>query len=211
MKNFCIILFFVVNISCNAQDKKENANYNKESIALNNESVKIILKGGNRHDNLVRANQLLDSAINIDPSYVIAYGNKIQNLLSLKEYHLALDWSDSLLSIKPGSAETLTGKGLIYDKLGDTSRAQANYNTGNQIYKTRYNSDHSINNLKSLAFNYYLLYGKAKAFELITKEEYRFKNSPQEFKKINQFKNYLSNVKKEELFGHKNQIGISPE
>lgn len=200
MKYFCIGLFLFVTTSCNAQDK--NVSVNKEAIALNNEAVQVSIYGsGNRHDNLVRANQLLDSAINIDPSYVIAYGNKIQNLLSLKEYHLALDWSDSLLSIKPGSAEILTGKGLIYDKLGDTSRAQANYNTGNQIYKTRYNSDHSINNLKSLAFNYYLLYGKAKAFELITKEEYRFKNSHTELEEINKFKTLVNKVTKDELLG----------
>ena len=200
MKYFCIGLFLFVTTSCNAQDK--NVSVNKEAIALNNEAVQVSIYGsGNRHDRLIRANQLLDSAIKIDRSCYLAYTNKIQNLVKLKQYHQALAWSDSVLNVKPDLAEVLTGKGLIYDKLGDTSRAQMNYIAGNPIYESRYASNHNINNLKGLAFNYYLSYGKSKAFELLDQEKYRFKNSHTELEEINKFKTLVNKVTKDELLG----------
>ncbi|MGB4775957.1 MAG: hypothetical protein WBP45_12340 [Daejeonella sp.] len=211
MKNFCITLFFLINISCNAQDREKSANnkeekvtYNKKSIALNNEAVMLLLKEGRNRDSiLLRANQLLDSAIQIDRTYHLAYSNKIQNLVKLKQYQQALAWSDSALSIRPGLAEVLTGKGLVYDKLGDSSRAKASYMAGNVIYESRYASEPTVHNLISLAFNYYLSYSKAKCFELIEEEEeYRFKNSSKDRETLNKAKVRLNKIKREEILGN---------
>ena len=198
MRTVNILFLLLAFTSCHSQDAKKLEQYDektknikqydKKAIELNNEATLILSKNP---DSLRKANKLLDSAIKIDPGYTIAYGNKIQTLVKLKEYQEALKWNDSLIAISP-IAETIMFKGLLIEKLSGKSEAIKTYQSSYKLFATRYTSSVNLGNLKNLCVNEMLLNGKIRAISLLDKEESKFTSN--EMNDLNDFRRYLAEL-----------------
>jgi len=131
MKRFAILISIICFLSCQSSRRRFNA----EAIKLNDSAMSLQMKNYlmalNRYGgpDSVRKVQiaLLTKAIEIDTSYFIAYWNKFNCQVQLKQYAGALITGKRLVILRPNDPvnEFLVGK--VYDKLGDTIHAKAYY------------------------------------------------------------------------------------
>ncbi len=179
----CVVIMFN-----NTALSQGNPKLNRiKSNELNSKAVKIVFQSERSKESLILANKILDSAIAVDPQYPILYTNKIQNLCMLKEYEQALTVNESLLKLQPNTPEIIMGRGLILNKLGNTSKAMNTFRQSCKIFEKQFAENHNLTALENLAFNKYLIYNRDSAYALINREKYRFQNSLRTKNQLNSF------------------------
>lgn len=93
-KQLLITALFFSFISVSAQQKK----YSQEAIDLNDRATEIMLRNLSNKDSIAEVLNLLDKAIALDQSYITAYGNKVNLLLSEEEYDQAIKTLDEAIN-----------------------------------------------------------------------------------------------------------------
>ncbi|MEJ5994960.1 hypothetical protein WG904_11080 [Pedobacter sp. Du54] len=192
------ILFFILlalNLPCEAQ-----SSVRQKSISLNNKAIKVSRELGDRNKKLKQANLILDSAIRIDPTNLMPYTNKLNNLIALKEYESAIEVTNSALKVKP-VLELLTAKGALLQKTGNLSEARQMYKKALNFGQNTYKLKPSSTLLCNLAVLHNLLEGKKKTLEFLNLEKANFANDPRGLKNIEAFEKILPNLTVDKILG----------
>lgn len=102
---------------------------NPKAKALNNQAIEY-LKTGNTDASL----RLLTQAIAIDPTYYLAYANRMNLYVSRGDYNSALSDATMLAAIKPQDPFGLLYRGLIEGHLGKADSATKSYKAVERLY-----------------------------------------------------------------------------
>ena len=127
-----VLLLFVL-IGCH-QDIDPRA------VAKNNAAVELVkyeLLGVRDEVTFLRAISLLDTAIQIDSSYRLAYVNKAQFLCKIGKQKEAIRTIEVLNAREPNSPSGFLLLGMIFDQIGDTASANRNYLFTIQFYQNK--------------------------------------------------------------------------
>jgi tetratricopeptide (TPR) repeat protein len=105
--------------SC-AQEYNERA----RAMKLNNEAMELSF---GKDDSIILRNsiKLLNDAISIDSTYILAYSNKVSILFTLKEYIEVIKTIDKLSNFTEENAFNYLMKGISYKKMGDSVQADS--------------------------------------------------------------------------------------
>lgn len=123
--------------------KSSNPNYSEEAIRLNNEAITFINKGDRA--GYIKATELCDSAISLDPTYYLAYANKAMALNSLNKHQESIQVLTHLVTdVKKDYAEGIVLLGMLYDKYGNDSIARKYYQEAVYWYDVRIQKEGSI-------------------------------------------------------------------
>ncbi len=162
--------------------------------------MKVIWGPGDFNNNLKQANLLLDSAIKTDPKYIIAYQNKLNNLIHLQVYKRAINVADSLLKIK-SIPEIITTKGFLLQKTGNMVAAKQCYHKALKDSQAMYESKPSAGTLCNIAYLHSLINGQQKALEYLNRQKIKFSKEPRALKQINHFEKDLPNLTVDKMLG----------
>ncbi len=147
-RNFLLALslfMFLTLTSCNAQSNKKLCCGHKPDstvIVLNNQAVNVYTHWSNSPDSVKKAITLLDSAIEKDPDYQLAYANKAEYLKSQGNIAQALETLKAYLKRNPTEPYTLLGAGMFYEKMGNKKEAMDYYERAEENFNRRYEEDH---------------------------------------------------------------------
>lgn len=197
MKYLFIILLIFSAANCVPQT---TPSYNQKAIDLNNKAVKEIMKPGIYQEKLRKANEILDSAIKIDPKYPVAYQNKISNLISLKDYKSGIKVADLLLEIQPLDA-TRIKRAVMIEKTGDRNQALQIYK---QVYKrflSTFNKSPTGISLTDLSYITFLIEGKEKAFQKLKAGKKRLSKDDQNIKMVDDLERKLPTLTIDKILG----------
>ncbi|GAB1463600.1 tetratricopeptide repeat protein [Pedobacter sp.] len=164
-------------------------NHNKAK-EFNNRAIKLTLEQGRFEDKLERANRLLDSAILIDPNYVVARQNKLNNLITLKKYDLAISSADEILKRK-SSIEIATAKAALLHKKGKNKEVKQVFDKEISMAIDKYKKKPSSTLLCNIALAYFLNGEKEKALNLLDTEKQKFTNDIKTKQQIEAFRKQL--------------------
>ena len=188
-RNFLLassLFMFLTLTSCNAQSNKKLCCGHKPDstvIVLNNQAVNVYTHWSNSPDSVKKAITLLDSAIEKDPDYQLAYANKAEYLKSQGNIAQALETIKAYLKRNPTEPYTLLGAGLFYEKSGNEKEAMDYYKRAEENFKRLYEKDndsaHEINR-----FFARLMEGPKKAKALYEAERERLASN-EERRKVN--------------------------
>lgn len=109
--------------------------YSEQVIDLNNEAVALQLED---HE---KALVLYDKAIEIDPTYHLAYANKAQTLLIQKRYEEAAVCFETLVALRPRAAEYYVGQAFCLQRLGQPKEARSCLMYALSAYNYRLDAD----------------------------------------------------------------------
>ncbi|MGF1925177.1 MAG: hypothetical protein ACQUHE_13445 [Bacteroidia bacterium] len=84
-----VILFFIL-LGLSLPGRSQSTPH-KKAIELNNRAIKVRSESGDLSMKLKKSNLILDSAIKLDPKYLLTYSNKLNNLIALGEYQQAIE------------------------------------------------------------------------------------------------------------------------
>lgn len=118
---FFALLLIVINLFSCAQENKVR----EQAIKLNNEAMSYSL-GKDDSISLKNSIKLLDSAIAIDSTYLLAYTNKVSLLFQLKNYEDVIKTIDKMSNFTEKSAYIFMMKGIAYKKIGFNELANSN-------------------------------------------------------------------------------------
>lgn len=184
-----LIMIFVLSFASEVVTKAQsNKIINSEAIKLNNRAVELYGKSFMHREYLQEAIKLLDSAISIQPRYIIAYENLAQYSAENKEYKKAMEALDTLEKLRPNHPEFLIEKGKLYAVKGQVKQSRVNYLKADKILKEKYEQEHGINELKNIAYIKLLLYNIDSSFAFIDREKYRFQNNVRQRQELFYFK-----------------------
>lgn len=147
-RNFLLassLFMFLTLTSCNAQSNKKLCCGHKPDstvIVLNNQAVNVYTHWSNSPDSVKKAITLLDSAIEKDPDYQLAYANKAEYLKSQGNIAQALETLKAYLKRNPTEPYTLLGAGMFYEKMGNKKEAVDYYKRAEENFNRRYEEDH---------------------------------------------------------------------
>ena len=147
-RNFLLassLFMFLTLTSCNAQrNKKPCCGHKPDStvIVLNNQAVNVYTHWSNSPDSVKKAITLLDSAIEKDPDYQLAYANKADYLKSQGNIAQALETLKAYLKRNPTEPYTLLGAGMFYEKMGNKKEAMDYYKRAEENFKRLYEEEH---------------------------------------------------------------------
>ena len=147
-RNFLLassLFMFLTLTSCNAQSNKKLCCGHKPDstvIVLNNQAVNVYTHWSNSPDSVKKAITLLDSAIEKDPDYQLAYANKAEYLKSQGNIAQALETLKAYLKRNPTEPYTLLGAGMFYEKMGNKKEAMDYYERAEENFNRRYEEDH---------------------------------------------------------------------
>lgn len=147
-RNFLLassLFIFLTLTSCNAQSNKKLCCGHKPDstvIVLNNQAVNVYTHWSNSPDSVKKAITLLDSAIEKDPDYQLAYANKAEYLKSQGNIAQALETLKAYLKRNPTEPYTLLGAGMFYEKMGNKKEAVDYYKRAEENFNRRYEEDH---------------------------------------------------------------------
>ena len=147
-RNFLLaasLFMFLTLTSCNAQSNKKLCCEHKPDstvIVLNNQAVNVYTHWSNSPDSVKKAITLLDSAIEKDPDYQLAYANKAEYLKSQGNIAQALETLKAYLKRNPTEPYTLLGAGMFYEKMGNKKEAMDYYERAEENFNRRYEEDH---------------------------------------------------------------------
>lgn len=123
-----MLISIVAIVSC-ADDKQMV--YNQEAIKLNNRAVEIA------YYNPDSALYLLDKATSIDPSYYLAYSNKVSSYCAIKDFENAIKACEKTVKLKPELAESLVMLGMLYDWTRQPEKAITCYQKAIEVFDAR--------------------------------------------------------------------------
>lgn len=195
MRTTLFLILFGLNLVCHSQ-----TNDKKKAIELYQKAHKLSIGPGDLNKKLKQANLLLDSAIQIDPTYGMAYSRKMTNLIAIKEYKSAIQVADAVLKIKP-ILEILTGKGALLTKTGALDAAKKTYDQAITVGQADYAAKPSANVLCNIAVVYMLRDGQQKALDYLKKEKSKFANDPKGMKQITEVEKELPKLTVDKLLG----------
>ena len=147
-RNFLLassLFMYLTLTSCNAQSNKKLCCGHKPDstvIVLNNQAVNVYTHWSNSPDSVKKAITLLDSAIEKDPDYQLAYANKAEYLKSQGNIAQALETIKAYLKRNPTEPYTLLGAGMFYEKMGNKKEAMDYYKRAEENFNRRYEEDH---------------------------------------------------------------------
>ena len=147
-RNFLLassLFMYLTLTSCNAQSNKKLCCGHKPDstvIVLNNQAVNVYTHWSNSPDSVKKAITLLDSAIEKDPDYQLAYANKAEYLKSQGNIAQALETLKAYLKRNPTEPYTLLGAGMFYEKMGNKKEAVDYYKRAEENFNRRYEEDH---------------------------------------------------------------------
>ena len=147
-RNFLLassLFMYLTLTSCNAQSNKKLCCGHKPDstvIVLNNQAVNVYTHWSNSPDSVKKAITLLDSAIEKDPDYQLAYANKAEYLKSQGNIAQALETIKAYLKRNPTEPYTLLGAGMFYEKMGNKKEAMDYYERAEENFNRRYEEDH---------------------------------------------------------------------
>lgn len=172
------MLLLVVSSSCNSQDKQRTFP-KKGALELNNKAIALGSKYGSNQDSLKKAITLLDSAIEIDPTYKLAYINKGVMLCTLGSYQEMLKVLDKAIQLDKVNPQLVIIEGHILEKTGRNYEAMLKYRKADSIYNVLIKSKtNSIQNKVDKAYLQCFLTGKEQGiaeYEKIARDD---KNDP---------------------------------
>ena len=147
-RNFLLassLFMFLTLTSCNAQSNKKLCCGHKPDstvIVLNNQAVNVYTHWSNSPDSVKKAITLLDSAIEKDPDYQLAYANKAEYLKSQGNIAQALETIKAYLKRNPTEPYTLLGAGMFYEMMGNKKEAMDYYKRAEENFNRCYEEDH---------------------------------------------------------------------
>jgi tetratricopeptide (TPR) repeat protein len=121
---FTFLFLIIALYSCGQTTTKHKVN--PESIRLNKE-ITPLFSYTNNPDSCRKALLILDSVTAIDSNDFIAYNNKLFFLYGLKQYDLAINTTNKLISLRPNAHDLFMLKGNLLYKIGDTTSANLNF------------------------------------------------------------------------------------
>ena len=192
MKYTNFLAFCLLISSCHSQV----ATTNEIAVNLQKQASKIARDTGTLSSNLEKANILLDSAILLEPRYIMAYQSKLDNLITLKRYDEAITLADAILELKP-SIEIGTVKSALLYKKGKNGEARKTLSQAIAKANDEYRKKPSSNLLGNIAIAYVLNSEKEKAVEFIDNEKVKY--GSKEKKQIEAIRNYLPSFTYDEI------------
>ena len=133
VNNFLMLLVFIVIAACNLQNA-QNSKERKIAQQLNDTALSFIQKTGYQKDSMVKAIDLLDSAIKEDSTYKFAYSNKASILCSLGDCKGALKALGKLNTLSPKDPMIYMMQGNIIARMGDELKATQKYKIADSLY-----------------------------------------------------------------------------
>lgn len=184
---FLSLLLLITLYACGQNTK--NYSVNPKAKQLNDSAVSVAIHSGNYSKSI----ELLNEAIKADSNFSIAFANKVNFQLQLKQFDKALETSKSLLKIKPNVPEYIVMTGMIYDQIGDTISSKEYFAQAAKIYnnildtmtKTNKNYDGYLMNK---AVNLILLGQQEKGNEIL-KQVYHDKKNEADREMVSMFIN----------------------
>ena len=205
-RNFLLassLFMFLTLTSCNAQrNKKPCCGHKPDStvIVLNNQAVNVYTHWSNSPDSVKKAITLLDSAIEKDPDYQLAYANKAEYLKSQGNIAQALETLNAYLKRNPTEPYTLMGAGLFYEKLGNKKEAMDYYKRAEENFKRLYEKDNDSAHEINRYFAIRLMEGPKKAKALYEAERDRLASNEERRKVNDVFVKYIIETPREQFF-----------
>jgi len=183
MKYLIFSIFLVILFSCNnTQDS-----FNPKSIELNNLAAKKM-----EIEDYKNALVLFDESISLDSTYYVAYNNKVNCLVAMKDFDEAIKTNKLSLKIKPDLAEGHFFLGMLLDHNGDSIQAKNSYNESIKLFENRILKGKSVETNKLNLATSYLFIGQTEKADSIF-------NQLKENEKLDETINLLQNSSKEDL------------
>jgi tetratricopeptide (TPR) repeat protein len=185
MKFYCLLVCFSLVIIASCNRSNQSTKYNRKSIELQGFAVHLIQN--NQYDSALI---LLDKAIKLDTTYYLAYADKVEIFLKLKDFNHAISESKQLLNIKPDFAEGWQFEGLIYDLIGDSVNAIKDYYKSIDLFSERLldpqKKKYIFNNKLNIAVSLLLARQEKSAYDSLRKikEQYPDQITGDEFLKL---------------------------
>ena len=110
--------------------------FDKTAIALNNQASELMVLGAYNDSALI----LLDKAIEIEPDYHVAYGNRANIFVQKRDFPKAIESMQKSVLAKPDLAEGVCMLAMLYDHVGQEKLATLNYRKAIEIYDARLES-----------------------------------------------------------------------
>lgn len=154
-KQLLITALFFSFISVSAQQKK----YSQEAIDLNNRATEIMLRNLSNKDSIAEVLNLLDKAIALDQSYITAYGNKVNLLLSEEEYDKAIKALDEAIKYNPEQHGFYLLKAKALEEQGQSEEALAFYKKALETCEIQMKKNPAVGSFLDSYFLKYCIYG----------------------------------------------------
>nr|WP_302830322.1 tetratricopeptide repeat protein [uncultured Bacteroides sp.] len=136
--------------------------YDPAAIAKNNEAVRLYW----HRDSIEKAFRLLDEAIAIDSTYILAYGNKVSWLDKLGRQEEALEMVDKVQKYIPNDPLWYGQRGILLYKLNRPEEAHAEFLQALQLLEKKMKDVPTVNDF----FNYLFIKRTVDGKELSNKE-----------------------------------------
>lgn len=144
---------------------------NPQAVEKNNEAVGYIQRfQTDNPDSVKRAIDLLDEAIAIDPSYRLAYSNKIQFQMYLKDKEGALETFSQLERLGALDPVRLLYKGMLLELNGRKKEAMDVYAQVVSLFRKQLEEKPDVTVLMNYALAVYLKDGKKYAYDDLNKK-----------------------------------------
>ena len=185
MKILYYILFLGVFISCEkAKKENEKTEINKQAFDLNNHGAKLILTQNN--DSILKAIELFNEAIKIQPNYYLAYWNKFTFLNKLGKTETAFETLKQLEKLKPNNPSIKVVAGIFIEQNKDSLEARNKFLEADKIYNNildtlKFKNDPNQSILTNKAVNLKLLGRESEGNEIL--KEISNKTTNENFKK----------------------------
>ena len=154
-KQLLITALFFSFISVSAQQKK----YSQEAIDLNDRATEIMLRNLSNKDSIAEVLNLLDKAIALDQSYITAYGNKVNILLSEEEYDKAMKTLDEAIKYNPEQHGFYLLKAKALEEQGQSEEALAFYKKALETCEIQMKKNPTVGSFLDSYFLKYCIYG----------------------------------------------------
>ena len=154
-KQLLITALFFSFISVSAQQKK----YSQEAIDLNDRATEIMLRNLSNKDSIAEVLNLLDKAIALDQSYITAYGNKVNLLLSEEEYDQAIKTLDEAIKYNPEQHGFYLLKAKALEEQGQSEEALAFYKKALETCEIQMKKNPAVGSFLDSYFLKYCIYG----------------------------------------------------
>ena len=197
------LFMFLTLTSCNAQSNKKLCCGHKPDaavIGLNNQAENVYKYWSNSPDSMKKAITLINSAIEKDPDYQLAYANKAEYLKSQGNIAQALETLNAYLKRNPTEPYTLMGAGLFYEKLGNKKEAMDYYKRAEENFKRLYEKDNDSAHEINRYFAIRLIEGPEKAKALYEAERDRLASNEERRKVNDVLMKYIIETPREQLF-----------
>lgn len=134
-----LLIVIFCNIQCKSK-KKESYQPNPIAIALDNKAFASV-RWYYHPDSMIKAIQLLDSAIMKDPNYLLAYAHKAEYLTRLGKTSQAIETLNTYLHLNPTNPYVLHPAGMLYEKTGNKKEAMVYYKRATVYFRKLYEKD----------------------------------------------------------------------